>query len=103
MVGDRKMKLAASNETTATSMDTGPNNHVVSTVQPTTTHQVSFLSPPRHLSPVVNSRFHYVDAYHRRLVASREPLVYLAGLLRKVSRSAASRIQLAQKSHTLYA
>ncbi|KAL6442253.1 hypothetical protein ACFW04_002489 [Cataglyphis niger] len=39
MVGDRKMKLVASNEATTTSMDTGPNNHVVSTVQPTTTHQ----------------------------------------------------------------
>ncbi|KAM0724392.1 Ankyrin repeat domain-containing protein 33B [Formica fusca] len=38
MVGDRRVKLVASNETTTTSMDTG-NNHVVSTVQPTTTQQ----------------------------------------------------------------
>lgn len=39
MVGDRRVKLVASNETTITSMDTGDNNHVVSTVQPTTTQQ----------------------------------------------------------------
>ncbi|KMQ90900.1 ankyrin repeat domain-containing protein 33b [Lasius niger] len=38
MVGGRRVKLVASNETTTTSMDTG-NNHVVSTVQPTTTQQ----------------------------------------------------------------
>ncbi|XP_072743612.1 uncharacterized protein [Anoplolepis gracilipes] len=40
MVGDRRVKLVASNETTTTtSMDTGGNNHVVSTVHPTTTQQ----------------------------------------------------------------
>ncbi|XP_070163458.1 uncharacterized protein [Polyergus mexicanus] len=38
MVGDRRAKLVASNETVTRSMGTG-NNHVVSTVQPTTTQQ----------------------------------------------------------------
>jgi len=48
MVGGRRVKHTASNETTTTSMVTGgvtngsDNNVVVSTVQPTTTQQVSF-------------------------------------------------------------
>jgi len=56
MVGDRRVKLVASNETTTTSMDTGDNNHVVSTVQPTTTQQVSFLSLSLSLSISISRR-----------------------------------------------